>query len=403
MDADACLTLMTTIVREKARLDAALIRTQARFVELRSAAGPDPVFSEFAASEIAIELDLSCSAAAAQLKLAHTMTYRLPATLAALEAGAIDLGRARAVADATGSLSQVHAAAVEEKVLARGGRASHTLFRQALRRAVLAVDPDGAQRRHEKQRRERQVRIGPLDDGMAELWAFLPAAEAQAAYQHIDALARCAGAPDDPRSMDERRADVLTDLLLGRHHDYEPVHIEIGVIVPADTLLGLTDTPGELAGYGPISAGLARDLACAANATWRRILTDPVDGSLLDVSRRRFPSAVLARHVQTRDRTCRFPSCRRPAAACDLDHVQPHAGGGTTDPANLLTLCRRHHRMKHGGKWSVNLAGSDGSVTWTSPEKRVHHTSPEPYIDCNPNPNPNPDPNANPEPEPPPF
>ncbi len=259
----------------------------------------------------------------------------------------VDLSRVRAVADATAPLSDEQAAAVEQKVLARGGRASHALFRQALRRAVLTVDPDGARHRHDRQRRDRHIRLRPLNDAMAELWALLPAVDAQAAYQRIDTLARRAAGPDDPRGIDERRADVLTDLLLGRRYDDTPMHVEVGVIVPVTTLLGLTDIPGELAGYGPIPAGLTR--ALAKNATWRRILTDPADGSVREVGRRRFPSPALARHIHVRDRTCRFPGCRKPAKACDLDHVQAYNDGGTTEPGNLATVCRHHHRMKHEG------------------------------------------------------
>ncbi|WP_322748226.1 MULTISPECIES: DUF222 domain-containing protein, partial [unclassified Frankia] len=142
-------------------------------------------------------------------------------------------------------------AAVETKILARGGRASHAVFRQALRRAVLAIDPDGAAQRHALQRRGRRVGLQPLDDGMAELSAFLAAPDAQAAYQRIDALARRAGDAADTRSIDERRADVLTDILLGRHRDDDPIRVEVGVLIPLGTLTGLADTPGELAGYGP--------------------------------------------------------------------------------------------------------------------------------------------------------
>jgi len=48
--------------------------------------------------------------------------------------------------------------------------------------------------------------------------------------------------------------------------------------LPLGTALGLSDAPAELAGYGPIPADLARELA--ADATWRRILTDPVTGAV---------------------------------------------------------------------------------------------------------------------------
>ena len=59
---------------------------------------------------------------------------------------------------------------------------------------------------------------------------------------------------------------------------------DVHVTVPAGTLLGLCDEPGELAGYGPIPASMARRLA--GDGTWRRVLTDPASGAILDVGRR---------------------------------------------------------------------------------------------------------------------
>ncbi|SBW28709.1 HNH endonuclease [Candidatus Protofrankia californiensis] len=236
---------------------------------------------------------------------------------------------------------------------------------------LQACDADGAHRRQAQRRRERQVHISPVEDGMAELWALLPAADAQAVYQRLDTLARRAATPDDPRGMDARRADALVDVLLGRDHGAD-VPVEIGVLVPVTTLAGVADSPGELAGYGPIPAATARQLA--ENATWRRILTDPVDGRVVDVGRR-FPSPGL---VRARDRTCRFPGCRKPARSCDLDHVRPYAKGGPTSEGNLIVACRRHHRAKHDGGWRMEQA-TGAVVAWTAPTGRVYRTVPEPW------------------------
>ena len=52
----------------------------------------------------------------------------------------------------------------------------------------------------------------------------------------------------------------------------------INLTIPLTTLLGLTDHPGEAAGYGPIDAGLARTLATQATGnpatTWCITITD---------------------------------------------------------------------------------------------------------------------------------
>jgi hypothetical protein len=148
---------------------------------------------------------------------------------------------------------------------------------------------------------------------------------------------------------------------------------DVQVTVPAGTLLGLSDEPGLLAGHGPIPASMARRLA--ADGVWRRILTDPVGGTVLDVGRRSYaPPAALTEHVIARDRTCRFPGCRQPARRCDLDHTVPYPRGGTS-AGNLAALCRHHHRLKHLGGWTVEQP-EPGKLIWTSPTGHRYPTQP---------------------------
>ncbi|MGF7234045.1 MAG: DUF222 domain-containing protein, partial [Frankia sp.] len=331
-------------------------------------------YDEFAADEVALTLSLSPGAAHQQLELGSTLCRRLPATLAALENGEIDLVRARALAECTQRLSDEQASAVEAKVLAGGGRASHADFRRAARRAVLRADPDGANRRQASARRDRRVELGRDDDGMASLWAFLPAEDAVAAYDRLTLLAREVGA-DDERCMDARRADILSDLLLGRAA-YVTAPAAVNVTVPVTTLAGLDDQPGELAGYGTIPAPLARQLA--EHATWRRILYDPADGTVLEVSRRRFPSPGLARYVRARNAECSFPGCGYPADLCDVDHNVPYAKGGITAQDNLGPACRRHNRLKERDGWTVTQP-APGYFVWTSPAGVSGITEPTRY------------------------
>jgi len=88
------------------------------------------------------------------------------------------------------------------------------------------------------------------------------------------------------------------------------------------------------------------------------------------------PSPAQYRHVRARDRTCRFPGCRRPAARTDVDHVVPRSAGGITDCANLCCLCRRHHRLKtHTRGWRFVLT-PDGVLTVTTPSGVARTTRP---------------------------
>ncbi|MHC1563257.1 DUF222 domain-containing protein [Actinomycetospora sp. C-140] len=156
-----------------------------------------------------------------------------------------------------------------------------------------------------------------------------------------------------------------------------PRNVQIRVVVSADTLLGLDDRPAELTGYGPITAAEARSLAAGADATWRRVLTDPVSGAVLDVGHRRYrPPAAMAEHARNRDLTCTFPGCRVPSEACDLDHLvayDPNDPDGRTAADNLHPPCRHHHRIKHLRGWSV-ARGPNGSVLWTTPTGRRFRT-----------------------------
>jgi len=89
--------------------------------------------------------------------------------------------------------------------------------------------------------------------------------------------------------------------------------------------------------------------------------------------------AALADYVRARDKTWRFPGCRKPAKQCDIDHLTPFPQG-PTDQTNPGTLCRRHHRLKHTAGWTVTR-GADGTFRWRSPTGKEYETRPEPYDD----------------------
>lgn len=101
-----------------------------------------------------------------------------------------------------------------------------------------------------------------------------------------------------------------------------------------------------------------------------------VSGALLDDgpgSAAYRPGARIARLVRLRDGRCRFPGCSVAARFCDLDHVRPWPAGPTS-AANLMCLCRRHHRVKQLPGWSVRL-DPDGRATWSDPTGRVRSTT----------------------------
>jgi hypothetical protein len=135
---------------------------------------------------------------------------------------------------------------------------------------------------------------------------------------------------------------------------------EIIVTVPARTLQGTADSPGDILGYGPIDADAVRLMAAEA-ATWSRMWVDPKDGAPIALGRRRYtPTLAMRRQLGARDAVCRFPGCDTPAAATEADHTVEWAEGGTTDLRNLALLCREHHRLKSLGHWKLRQLGPEG-------------------------------------------
>ena len=192
--------------------------------------------------------------AADRLAIAGTLCDRLPATLHALEAGEITYWHARALAEAAVRVDAVTAARVEQAVLPDAGEQSVGRFRAAVAEAVLAADPAPAEQRHQRAVADRCVRVRPAEDGMASLWALLPAEGAAALDAAVNALASGTSA-DDPRTVDQRRADALVDLGVAALHDpalprAQGLRPHIQVTISLSTLLGLDDHPAELAGHG---------------------------------------------------------------------------------------------------------------------------------------------------------
>ena len=122
--------------------------------------------------------------------------------------------------------------------------------------------------------------------------------------------------------------------------------------------------------------------ALATGGTWRRLVTDPISGVVLDVGRTRYrPPAGLADLVRARDRSCVFPTCQIPAQRCDIDHLTPWSRGGTTSLDNLVTLCQAHHRLKHTPGWELTRDESTGDLSWRTPDKTVYQRHPDGAID----------------------
>ncbi|GLH96700.1 DUF222 domain-containing protein [Phytohabitans aurantiacus] len=155
-----------------------------------------------------------------------------------------------------------------------------------------------------------------------------------------------------------------------------PVRGGVELTVPLSMLMGLTELPGELAGWGPVIADIARQVAeQQRRGRWRFTVHD---GNTLytGVTRRR-PTTDLADHITARDRTCRAPGCRVPAHRADIDHIKDWAHGGPTIEENLGTLCRHDHGLKHHGHWEYHQI-TPGLFQWHTALGHTYLVPPEP-------------------------
>lgn len=288
---------------------------------------------------------------------AGELTRRFPETLRLLAAGQVSWPQAKALVALTSPLSDEHARRVQDMVLARMPSQSDARARAAIRRAILVVDPDGEADRHSEQTKRRRVELRPEAHGMATLSIFTKAETARAMLNAVDA--HCAKKEQgDSRTLDQRRADIVAALVLtGDPSSSAAAPALVHVVVPVETLLGISDAPADLEGHGPIGARQARILATEPGSILRRLVTAP-DGTLLHVDKETYrPDAAMAREVRAVHRTCTFPHCEMPASRSELDHRVSFRRGGRTVVINLGPLCHFHHDQKTRGLWHLRLEG----------------------------------------------
>lgn len=185
----------------------------------QAASGQDRVQkleAEFAPSEVALALTLTEGGAEYWMDLAVSMTRRLPATVAALRAGRIDLARAKLIETFTAGLDDELAGQVERRVLGRAERQTTGQLRASLQRAVIAADPAAAERRREEAERNARVELSGDPEGTCSLAGrFLPAGHAAAAWSRICAMAKALESSGAGGGIDLLRAQVFAGLLLG--------------------------------------------------------------------------------------------------------------------------------------------------------------------------------------------
>ena len=369
---------------------------------------PAPTNRNVAGDELAMRLAWSRRAAERLVRDGRALENELLATAEAVRQGRIDGARMRVLTDRLHDRPGELAWAVQEQVLPGAATRTPRQLADDVDRALLEVEPlDAADRLARAVAGRHVCHPKRLPDGMAGIWAVLPADRAVRIDTVLEATARTARALGDDRTLDQLRADTLVDLATGQvlagvagggagqvlpagtgvapGDDVPPVagsgtgnpprvvgrsgpgqvpirvpSVHVDVTVALSTLIGLDEKPADLAGFGPISADQAR--ALAAGGVWRRLVTDPLTGAVLDVGRTRYrPPRALAEHVLARDAVCSAPACSVPASRCDLDHTDEYRGcaangaraPGVTAAGNLGPLSDRCHRIKTDGGFTL--------------------------------------------------
>jgi hypothetical protein len=212
---------------------------------------------------------------------------------------------------------------------------------------------------------------------------------------------------DDEARMAACRADALAARVLGTV-EADPAHpgdvrvpfdpaqvpVTLNLVIDLETLRGEADRLALLDGQ-PVPAGVGREWAQGASR-WRRCITDPVDGHLLDYGTAAYLPAPLRRFVLARDGRCRAPGCAVAAPRrLQLDHALEFPAGPSS-AANTGACCTTEHQLKTAGGVRITESRPDGSCTWTTAWGQRVRVPARPFLH---------DPRPAPEtdPDPPPF
>lgn len=420
------------LTRQRAALDAAEARLLAEAVAYAAATAALLVSATASPSEAeALARRSMCASLAMATRTAEpTLQHRIadakalvhdaPTVLDALGHGTISAAHARIITDQLRDVPAEGRPVFLERVLPVAARSTPARLKQRARVLRERLHPESITARTVRSTGDRRVELEPAADGMAWLHLFTTAPVAQAILSRLDTLAIPARLEGDARTLAQLRADALASLAISatvstdgapipadpetsaevvwlpgsarprgtvsvapgtaliEHPTEVQAHIRatVQLTVPVLSLLGVTEEPGNLDGYGPIDPDTAARLAVTA-PTMTRILTHPETGAILSVGREQYRvPAELQRAVRLRDTTCRAPGCGRRARRCDLDHTTAWQHGGTTAVDNLACLCRHHHRLKHQPGWQLEQ-GHAGTLNWTTPDGRQYETRPE--------------------------
>jgi len=243
-----------------------------------------------AAREIQVATGLGVTACQRLVWLAACEPERAAAVREAMSRGQVSLGRAMSLVEATKHLDALTAASIASRVLrppgrprrcapARCGPLSAATFRARLHRQLVLHHGmvAEAERTHTAAVAARRLTTLPQRDGAGLMLISGDGPRLAAAAGRVDQIARRLRTRGDPRTLDQLRADVGTDLLLRGWIPTDPTFTGLGkppvavvqLIVSAPTLLGIDRGVGHIPGWGDLPAQQTEVVPGLVELEWR--------------------------------------------------------------------------------------------------------------------------------------
>jgi hypothetical protein len=223
-----------------------------------------------------------------------------------------------------------------------------------------------------------EARLAP-DDGRAFLDALESARTQIREESRPDRDEDGSAEPPSPLLGDVRtNADALSViaesfLAHGPRERAGPQRRQLVVHVDLERLAGDARGRSELDHGPPIDPETARRLGCDASV---QVLVKRGKRALYLGRKTRSISPALNLALRERDDGCRFPGCTNRRFG-DAHHITPWALGGSTEPENLVLLCRRHHRLIHEGGFSV-AGNANEELVFRDPRGEILDNAPSP-------------------------
>jgi len=186
---------------------------------------------------------------------ARMLVRDLPATLGALSAGEISYRHAQVMVDQAAALSLTDRDTFERLAVPVAATSTPQSFAHRARRVREGLDPSTIEARTTAATENRSVVLVAGRDGMGDLIVHAPMHQLLAVFSRATEHATRMQGPTEPRTLSQLRADATLHALLNGTLEAlggRRIRPDVYITVPVLSLLGKSDIPATLDGYGPI-------------------------------------------------------------------------------------------------------------------------------------------------------